>query len=565
MAYQALYRKWRPLNFDEIIGQNHIILPIRNQIVNNSIGHAYLFSGTRGTGKTTTAKVFARAVNCLNNSDGNPCNVCENCKSILEDQFIDVVEMDAASNNSVDDIRELREHVKFAPSKGRFKVYIIDEVHMLSQGAFNALLKTLEEPPEYVLFILATTESHKIPATILSRCQRFDFKRVSYEDLLFRLKYICDQTEVTYDIEALKLIIEKSDGAVRDSISSLDQCLSVGTNRLLVEDVVDLLGLVENTVILKLIEHLVNQDANQIFIQVDDIIKNGKDLNQFINAIIEVYRDLLIVLSVKENYDLLINASTEYMETLKTLATHFSQVEISRALNLFIELSKNIKYSQNKRVLFEATLVKIMNVKADQTIEGLIERVNRLEKIIYEGGVIPKGTTHNEKVRPSVSSQQATPKKPTEALNSKRVSAETKSDVVHSKPAQTDPQNDIEPFIEFTDSEIGFDDVIEVWGKFREVIKAEKKGIMPVFENASPLTLSGNRITIGIAPEDKLFINIVQNTANLKYLETLMSKLLKKMISLQFEIKEEEHKEALNPEEQVKDYFKDYKDVLEIK
>lgn len=562
MAYQALYRKWRPLNFDEIIGQNHIILPIRNQIVNNSIGHAYLFSGTRGTGKTTTAKVLARAVNCLNNSDGNPCNTCENCKSILEDQFIDVVEMDAASNNSVDDIRELREHVKFAPSKGRFKVYIIDEVHMLSQGAFNALLKTLEEPPEYVLFILATTESHKIPATILSRCQRFDFKRVSYEDLLFRLKYICDQTEVTYDIEALKLIIEKSDGAVRDSISSLDQCLSVGTNRLLVEDVVDLLGLVENTVILKLIEHLVNQDANQIFIQVDDIIKNGKDLNQFINAIIEVYRDLLIVLSVKENYDLLINASNEYMETLKVLSTHFSQIEISRALNLFIELSKSIKYSQNKRILFEATLVKIMNVKADQTIEGLVERVNRLEKIVYEGGIIPKGTHQTEVARSSVSQPYA---KPTNDMRSNPISSEKKLDGNHLKAPPAEPKDDIEPFIEFTESEIGFDDVLAIWEKFREVIKAEKKGIMPVFENATPLTLSGNRITIGIAPEDKLFINIVQNAVNLKYLETLMSRLLKKIISLQFEIKEEEHKEALNPEEQVKDYFKDYKDVLEIK
>ncbi|GAU75770.1 DNA polymerase III subunit gamma/tau [Fusibacter sp. 3D3] len=546
MAYQALYRKWRPLNFDEIIGQNHIILPIKNQIVNNSIGHAYLFSGTRGTGKTTTAKVFARAVNCLNNSDGNPCNACENCKSILEDQFIDVVEMDAASNNSVDDIRELREHVKFSPSKGRFKVYIIDEVHMLSQGAFNALLKTLEEPPEYVLFILATTESHKIPATILSRCQRFDFKRVSYEELLFRLKYICDQTAVTYDIEALKLIIEKSDGAVRDSISSLDQCLSVGTNRLLVEDVVDLLGLVENTVILKLIEHLVNQDANQIFIQVDDIIKNGKDLNQFINAIIEVYRDLLIVLSVKENYDLLINASNEYMETVKSLATQFTQIEISRALNLFIELSKSIKYSQNKRILFEATLVKIMNVKADQTIEGLVERITRLEKIVYEGGNVPKGAHPLAPARSSVSSKSR----------------------LNESPLKTPPvvqKDDIEPFIEFTESEIDFDHVNAVWGKFKEAIKTEKKGIMPVFENATPLTLNGNRITIGIAPEDKLFINIVQNAVNLRYLEALMSRLLKKLISLQFEIKEEEHKEALDPEEQVKDYFRDYKDVLEIK
>ena len=227
MSYQALYRQWRPIDFDEIIGQDHITTPLKNQILSKSYGHAYIFSGTRGTGKTSTAKILARAVNCLNNTDGNPCNKCENCLSILDDQFIDVVEMDAASNNSVDDIRELREHIKFTPSKGLFKVYIIDEVHMLSQGAFNALLKTLEEPPEYVLFILATTELHKIPATILSRCQRFDFKRVSYDQILMRLEHICKKMDVSYDVEALKLIIQKSDGAVRDTLSSLDQCLSM--------------------------------------------------------------------------------------------------------------------------------------------------------------------------------------------------------------------------------------------------------------------------------------------------------------------------------------------------
>lgn len=559
MAYQALYRKWRPLNFDEIIGQNHIILPIRNQIVNNSIGHAYLFSGTRGTGKTTTAKVFARAVNCLNNVDGNPCNTCENCKSILDEQFIDVVEMDAASNNSVDDIRELREHVKFAPSKGKFKVYIIDEVHMLSQGAFNALLKTLEEPPEYVLFILATTESHKIPATILSRCQRFDFKRVSYDDLLYRLKYICEMMSVQYDIEALKLIIEKSDGAVRDSISSLDQCLSVGTDKLSVEEVVDLLGLVENTEILKLIKNLIQQDANEIFMQVDEILKNGKDLNQFINAIIEVYRDLLVVLSVKENYQLLINASNEYMDTLRDLSKQFTHIEISRALNLFIDLSKSIKYSQNKRILFEATLVKIMNVKADQTIEGLLERINRLEKIVYEGGGVP---VRSEAVqRPTSRPMSQSP----ERSHIQRESVVASPQVKANEANNDKVESDIETFIEFTESEIDFDAVLKVWELFKENIRTEKKGIMHVFEDATPLTLNGNRITIGIAPVNKLFMNIVQNASNLKYLENLMSRLLKKLVALQFEIKEEAYKEAQNPEEQVKDYFKDYKDVLEIK
>ncbi len=564
MAYQALYRKWRPLSFDEIIGQNHIILPIRNQIVNNSIGHAYLFSGTRGTGKTTTAKVFARAVNCLNNIDGNPCNECENCLSILDDQFIDVIEMDAASNNSVDDIRDLREHVKFAPSKGKYKVYIIDEVHMLSQGAFNALLKTLEEPPEYVLFILATTESHKIPATILSRCQRFDFKRISYDDLLFRLKFICDQMGVNYEDEALRLIIEKSDGAARDSISSLDQCLSVGNNRLHVEDVIELLGFVENTEILKLIENLVNLDANALFLQVDEIIKNGKDLNQFINSIIKIYRDLLVVITVGENYKLLIDASGEYIETLKSLSQAFTQTEITRGLNLFIELSKGIKYSQNKRILFEATLVKIMNIKSDNTIEGLIERVRRLESLIESGNIpsrrILAETLPKESVAPVHSHSHPNP------TREARLPADSREDVKKqdAKPA-AESSNDIESFVEFTEGDLEMEGIQAVWNEFIGTIRVEKKGIMHVFDNAVPLTISGNRITIGIAPENKLFMAMIQNPVNVKYLEHLMAKLVKKMVSVQFEIMEDTKKEAQDPESQVRDYFKEYKDVLEIK
>ena len=223
--HKALYRVYRPKNFNDVIGQEHIVRTLKNQIENNNVGHAYLFCGTRGTGKTSTAKIFSRAVNCTNLHNDEPCNECENCREILEDKTMDVVEIDAASNNSVDDIRELRENVKYSPAKSKYKVYIIDEVHMLSQGAFNALLKTLEEPPSYVIFILATTEPHKIPATILSRCQRFDFKRVTVKDISSRMKYICEKEGIEADEKALNLIARNSQGEIRDALSILDQCI----------------------------------------------------------------------------------------------------------------------------------------------------------------------------------------------------------------------------------------------------------------------------------------------------------------------------------------------------
>ena len=458
MSYQALYRQWRPQDFDEIIGQNHIIIPLKNQIVSNSYGHAYIFSGTRGTGKTSTAKIFARAVNCLNNTDGNPCNKCENCQSILEDQFIDVVEMDAASNNSVDDIRELREHIKFAPSKGKYKVYIIDEVHMLSQGAFNALLKTLEEPPEYVLFILATTERHKIPATILSRCQRFDFKRVSYDQILTRLIHICTKLEISYDIEALKLIIQKSDGAVRDTLSSLDQCLSVSEHKLTISDVVEILGIVEKTQILTLVQFLETEQATEVLLTVDNIMKQGKDLNQFVSAMIEVYRDILILTMVKENHATLIDASFEYIESIQDISVNLTPNHLSRALDHLIDLSKTLKYAQNKRALFETTLVKLMYPVTEESITNLIERVERIEKKL------------NSNYQPSIQQHQ-----PTQSSNIKP--SETAILIEQSeRPIEKNEAKQVESFIEFTDREITIEDIQKQWQAFIEGVSAEKKG-----------------------------------------------------------------------------------------
>lgn len=554
MSYQALYRQWRPQDFDEIIGQNHIIIPLKNQIVSNSYGHAYIFSGTRGTGKTSTAKIFARAVNCLNNTDGNPCNKCENCLSILEDQFIDVVEMDAASNNSVDDIRELREHIKFAPSKGKYKVYIIDEVHMLSQGAFNALLKTLEEPPEYVLFILATTELHKIPATILSRCQRFDFKRVSYDQILTRLIHICTKLEITYDVEALKLIIQKSDGAVRDTLSSLDQCLSVSEHKLTIADVVDILGVVEKTQILTLVQFLETVQPAEVLLTVDNIIKQGKDLNQFISAMIEVYRDILILTMVKENHSTLIDASTEYIESINDIAVNLTPNHLSRALDHLIDLSKTLKYAQNKRALFETTLVKLMYPETEMTFTNLIERVERIENKLANGFAAQQVTINQSPI-------PANPKKPAQPILNR-------ASEVESSTTEKNEEKVVESFIEFTDREITIDDVQMQWQAFIDGVSAEKKGLIPLLQGSQPVKLNHNRCLVSLMPESKMFMSMLGTPANAEYLNAKISSLVKKILVLEYDIIESSQdstQDSNDKEAQIKNYFKDFKNVLEIK
>lgn len=549
MSYQALYRQWRPVDFDEVIGQNHIIMPLKNQILSNSFGHAYVFSGTRGTGKTSTAKIFARAVNCLENIDGNPCNRCSNCLSILEDQFIDVIEMDAASNNSVDDIRELREHIKFAPSKGKYKVYIIDEVHMLSQGAFNALLKTLEEPPEYVLFILATTELHKIPATILSRCQRFDFKRVSYDQILARLEMICIKMNLEYEIEALKLIIQKNDGAVRDTLSSLDQCLSIIDRKLTVESVVETLGVVEKTQILTLVQFLETGQAAEVLLTVDNILKQGKDLNQFVNSMIEVYRDIMILRMVKENHASLIDASAEYIETIRDISKSLTPNHLSRALDHLIDLAKTLKYAQSKRALFEATLIRLMYPETEVKLSSVIERVEKLERRLESAYKTITATV--------VETPKEDPIKVYQVKAQDTGSLETNYTKNH-------VASELDSFIEFSDREITLTDIETSWEAFTQIVSKEKKGLMPLIHGSQPLGLSGNRCLVGLNPESKLFTGLLNTPSNCEYLNNTISKLVKKITILEFNVIDGDEN-SIDKEAQIKNYFKDFKDVLEIK
>ena len=384
--HKALYRAYRPQNFEDVVGQEHIIRTLKNQIENNNVGHAYLFSGTRGTGKTSTAKIFARAVNCENSTNQEPCNECEVCKDILNDNIMDVVEIDAASNNSVDDIRELRENVKYSPTKAKYKVYIIDEVHMLSQGAFNALLKTLEEPPSYIIFILATTEPHKIPATILSRCQRFDFKRVTVKDMTARMQKICNEENIVVEDKALNLVARNSQGALRDALSILDQCISFGDNKIEYKDVVELLGTVNVEQLFELAKCIIEQDTRQSLQILNEFVIWGKDIRNLINDLIDHFRNLMIC-KVSNDLDEVIALPEETIDQLREQSKTVNNNDLIRILNILSETQDNIRIASNPRVVAEITMMKIAQPMFDESKEALIKRIENLEKVIESGNI----------------------------------------------------------------------------------------------------------------------------------------------------------------------------------
>lgn len=384
--HKALYRAYRPQTFKDVVGQKHIIRTLKNQIQNNNVGHAYLFCGTRGTGKTSTAKIFARALNCQNSVDEEPCNECEVCKDMLSDNIMDVIEIDAASNNSVDDIREIRENVKYTPAKCKYKVYIIDEVHMLSQGAFNALLKTLEEPPSYVIFILATTEPHKIPATILSRCQRFDFKRVTVKDMSNRMKEICDDVNVVVDDRALNLIARNSQGALRDALSILDQCMSFSENDIEYKDVVDLLGTVNIEQLFEMAEYVIKEDTKKCLEILNEFVVWGKDIKNLIDDLIDHFRNLMVC-KVSSDLDEIISLPEEIVEQLKVQASTIEVNDIIRILNILSTTQDAIKVSSNPRVLAEVSIMKLSQPMFDESKESLLKRISNLEEVIKSGKI----------------------------------------------------------------------------------------------------------------------------------------------------------------------------------
>ena len=429
MGYTALYRKFRPITFSEIVGQEHITRTLRNQIVAGRVGHAYLFNGGRGTGKTSAAKILARAINCLNPQDGEPCNECEICKGAINGSLTDIVEMDAASNNSVEDIRSIREEVNFLPTKAKYRVYIIDEVHMLSTGAFNALLKTLEEPPEHVKFILATTEPQKLPATILSRCQRFDFKRISNENIIKRLNIVCEQSGIEITKEAMNIIAVLAEGAMRDALSILERCIQDGENKIDEDKIKDLVGIPKITYVHNIIDSLFKYDVDNTLKNVDIVLNEGKDINNLLWEMIKYTKDLLVY-KASQKLDLY---SEEEIANIEEISKNISKQDLINMVYELSELENDIKWSTQKTIIFQAGMIKLCNKEKAEN-KGLEERVEKIEKFLKSGkiGVVQNSAVMGANVQqarttsaPNNFSTRATMAGGTQATQTRRANTNT--------------------------------------------------------------------------------------------------------------------------------------------
>ena len=394
MAYQALYRKWRPDQFNDVKGQDHVVTTLKNQIIADRIGHAYLFCGTRGTGKTTIAKIFAKAVNCENPVDGSPCGHCHMCKSISENRSMNVIEIDAASNNGIDYIRQIRDDVKHPPIEGKYTVYIIDEVHALSKDAFNALLKTLEEPPSYIIFIMATTEAQAVLATIVSRCQRFDFKRISIETITARLRELADAENIKVDDKALRYIAKSADGGMRDALSMMDMCISFYYGKELTYDkVLEVLGAVDTEIFSELTRYIIFGNIKEAFRIIEDVVFEGRDLTQFVNDYAWYLRNLMLVKTSDDDIEEMLNMTTENYQRIKRESDALELSVIMRYIRIFSELANEIKFASQKRIVLEMAIIRLCKPAMEDNIDSLVDRIVRLEDIIENGELTVKSTS----------------------------------------------------------------------------------------------------------------------------------------------------------------------------
>ena len=387
MSYTALYRKFRPQEFADVKGQEHIVTTLKNQIKADRIGHAYLFCGTRGTGKTTVAKIFAKAVNCENPVEGSPCGVCPMCQAISAGTSMNVIEIDAASNNGVENIRQIREEVAYRPTEGRFKVYIIDEVHMLSTGAFNALLKTLEEPPEYVKFILATTEAHKIPITILSRCQRYDFHRITIDTIADRLMELMREEQVEVEERAIRYIAKAGDGSMRDALSLLDQCIAFHLGQTLTyENVLEVLGAVDTEVFSRLLRQIIDKNITGAINTLDELVNEGRELGQMVSDFTWYMRNLLLLQSSEEMEDVL-DMSGDNLAALKEEAQMIRPEILIRYIRIFSELGNQLRFASQKRIMIEVAIIKLCCPQMEKNNESLLDRIESVERKLEKGFV----------------------------------------------------------------------------------------------------------------------------------------------------------------------------------
>ena len=541
MSHQAIYRKFRPKIFDDVLGQEHVTRTLKNQILTDNIAHAYLFSGIRGTGKTSTAKIFSRAVNCLNNHDGNPCNECEICKSTLDETNMDVIEMDAASNNGVEDIRELRDKVKFLPVKSKYKVYIIDEVHMLSKGAFNALLKTLEEPPEHLLFILATTEPQKIPATILSRCQRFDLKRIKSSVIVENMVKICDEMNVEYEEKALKLIAANSEGAMRDALSILDRCVSFNEDKIDYDTVINLLGTVNYQVVLDASNHIIDKDIKNTMLLVDDILNMGKEITNFLDELIIAFRNMLIIKTTNST-DNLMRISEDEAEELKKASSRVSVDEIVHVIEELSIAQLECKRSLNPRVLLETKLIKMLHAVNNSNVDELISRIEELENNIKNNNFTAVKQTRTPSNK-HVNKETVTGKMPVQTEHVNSINQEV-----------SEPKQEKKQFENKSDEDI-YNAIISGWQTILKKIRSENAGLQAIIRESKLYEVSNKKAVFEFDPKFTFHINAANQPKNKQKFKEVIGGFLNEDCEVEFIIKKEE--KSSKPKKTIEDVYED--------
>ena len=520
MAYTALYREWRPRTFNDVVGQEHITTTLKNQVLNNRIAHAYLFCGTRGTGKTSTAKVFAKALNCLNLIDGEPCNQCEMCRKINEGLAIDVTELDAASNNGVDKIRDIIDDVKYPPQEAKYKVYIMDEVHMLSTGAVNAFLKTLEEPPRNVIFILATTDPQKLPITILSRCQRFDFKRINNAEITARLRKIVKDQNVLADERSLNLIARVSDGAMRDSLSILDQAISMGNGNVDYNTVVSMLGLVTNEHLFNLTNAVIQRSVEKSIEIIEDVIYSGKDIYLFIKDLLAHYRNLLMV-KVTNNPDEVLDMSEENIALVKEQGTRLRAEEIMRCIRILQEAENNAKLSKQARLYCELAIIKMCKIEYDTSSEVMLTRLNKLEESLRSGNI---------KVT-------AVPKE-VEDINNNKVNTTIKNTSLKEERITEESIN-----VNST-SRVTINEVKKSWKDILERFKARREMIISsLIMIGRPVNCSNGIVTVQFDEQNEFAKNRLSDSKNKNIINEVFSEILQDNIKVNFTVDSNDNKQ----------------------
>jgi len=525
--YQALYRKYRPKTFDEVLGQEHVTTTLKNQIISGNIGHAYLFSGTKGTGKTSTAKIFSRAVNCLHPVNGNPCNECEICKGIMDESIMDVIEMDAASNRKIEDIRELKDKVIYPPAKAKYKIYIVDEVHMLTNQAFNALLKTLEEPPRHLIFILATTDVQKLPQTIISRCQRFDFRRLTSRDIVSNMRNILDKLNVKIDDSILHLIARNSDGAMRDALSLLDQLISYSSN-LTYQDALKILGIANMDFIFSLVENIKNRKIEDSLLAINDIIQEGKDIIQFIKDLIYHYRNLLIAKTSNnavEIMDMDEGMAKEYIKQSSDMTLDY----ILRSIEILNDSEKRMSWSTQPRIILEMAVIKLINLEERMSLE---DRVRNLEEMISKGEV---SAIQNRK--------QPVPKK-----------AEENRNITHriEKEDKKEKEEKAEESGTFDDGgEISIEAIKVNWDKILRIVKGKDIKTNAFLKEGKPFFFSDNVLTIAYDDRHIFHKEAMGKPNNKELVENIISSLFNKNIKIKLILESDREEDRIEDKEDI--------------